>query len=43
MDSNSKKPIVSFHDLEVYRDSYKISITVMTKIVLQLPENDYIT
>lgn len=35
-----KKKIVSFHDLEVYQNSYKASIIVMTKIVPNLPDSE---
>ena len=35
-----KKPIVSFNDLEVYRNTYETSIVVMTKIVPKLPDNE---
>jgi len=39
-DENHRKPIVSFHYLEVYKNSYKASITVMTRIVPNLPESE---
>ncbi|HOW36596.1 MAG TPA: four helix bundle protein [Candidatus Omnitrophota bacterium] len=35
-----KKPIASFNDLEVYRNAYELSITVMTQIVPKLPESE---
>jgi len=35
-----KKPIVSFNDLEVYRNTYEASIAVMTKIITKLPDNE---
>lgn len=37
---NTKKPIVSFRDLEVYRNSYQYSIIIMTKIILKLPNTE---
>jgi four helix bundle protein len=37
---NGKKKIVSFHDLEVYQNTYKASIVVMTKIVPNLPDRE---
>ena len=33
-----KKPIRSFHDLEVYQNTYKHGIEVMTKIIPSLPD-----
>ncbi|PIS42995.1 MAG: four helix bundle protein [Candidatus Kerfeldbacteria bacterium CG08_land_8_20_14_0_20_40_16] len=36
----AKKPIRSFKDLEVYRNLYKSSILVMTKIIPQLPRSE---
>ena len=38
LNKNDKKPIRSFHDLEVYQNSYNASIEVMKKIVPKLPE-----
>jgi len=35
-----KKKIVSFYDLEVYQNSYKASIIVMTKMVPNLPDSE---
>ena len=46
MDTKEKKPIRSFHDLEVYQNSYNASIQVMKKIVPKLPKferNDLIS
>jgi len=40
MKIDNKKLIVSFHDLIVYQDTYKASITVMTKIVPMLPNSE---
>ena len=40
MKTDEKKPIVSFHDLEVYQNSYKASIAVMTKIIPMLPDQE---
>lgn len=37
MEAVKKKPIASFHDLDVYHNSYEASIMVMTKIVPMLP------
>jgi len=37
---NNKKPIVSFRDLEVYRNSYEYSIIIMTKIIFKLPASE---
>ena len=36
----SKNPIRSFRDLEVYQNTYKASILVMTKILPKLPESE---
>lgn len=33
----TKKPIKSFHDLDVYRNTYKAAIDVMTKLIPKLP------
>ncbi|WP_455393012.1 four helix bundle protein [[Eubacterium] cellulosolvens] len=38
MVENSKKKITSFHDLEVYQKSYKLSINVMIELIPKLPE-----
>ncbi len=35
-----KKPIASFNDLEVYRNTYESSIIVMTKIIPNLPDTE---
>ncbi|MEK7633926.1 MAG: four helix bundle protein [Patescibacteria group bacterium] len=35
-----KKPIISFRDLEVYRNSYQYSIIIMTKIINKLPQSE---
>lgn len=35
-----KKPIKSFKDLEVYQNSYKAMILVMTKIIPKLPDSE---
>ena len=35
-----KNKITSFRDLEVYRNSYKACIEVMTKIIPNLPESE---
>ncbi|MDD5289992.1 MAG: four helix bundle protein [Patescibacteria group bacterium] len=35
-----KKPIISFRDLDVYQNSYRASIVVMTKIIPALPANE---
>jgi four helix bundle protein len=37
MDDKKKKPIKSFHDLEVYQNSYNASIKVMKNIINNLP------
>jgi len=37
---NTKNPIISFKDLEIYRNSYRYSIIIMTKIILKLPTNE---
>ncbi|PIQ75597.1 MAG: four helix bundle protein [Candidatus Portnoybacteria bacterium CG11_big_fil_rev_8_21_14_0_20_40_15] len=36
----NKKPIRSYHDLDVYQNAYKASVLVMTKIVPNLPESE---
>jgi four helix bundle protein len=38
--NNREKPIVSFRDLEVYQNSYKACIEVMTKIIPNLPDSE---
>ena len=35
-----KKPIRSFHDLEVYQDTYKAMLIVMKEIVPKLPDSE---
>lgn len=35
-----KKPIASYKDLEIYRNTYRDSITVMTKIIPKLPDSE---
>ena len=35
-----RKPIKSFRDLEVYRNTYEVMIVVMGKIVPKLPESE---
>jgi len=35
-----KKPIISFKDLDIYNNSYKDSINIMTKIIIKLPESE---
>ena len=35
-----RKPIRSFHDLEIYQNTYASSITVMTEIVPKLPKEE---
>ncbi len=35
-----KKRIVSFNDLEVYRNTYKVMLAVMNQIVPSLPESE---
>jgi len=35
-----KKKITSFRDLEVYQNTYKACIEVMTKIIPNLPESE---
>ena len=37
---NNKKPITSFRDLEVYQNSYKAMLLVMTEIVSNLPDSE---
>jgi four helix bundle protein len=38
--TDSKKPIRSFNDLEVYRSTYEASVIVLTKIVPKLPPEE---
>ena len=38
MENKEKKPIKSFHDLEVYQNSYNASMEVSNKIIDSLPE-----
>jgi len=40
MSEGTKKPIKSFRDLEVYQNSYKASMVVMTEIVPNLPASE---
>lgn len=40
MDITTNKPIKSFRDLEVYRNTYRASVSVMTKIVPLLPDSE---
>jgi hypothetical protein len=40
MQGKDKKSITSFKDLEVYQNSYKACIKVMTQIVPNLPESE---
>lgn len=37
---NNYKPIKSFRDLEVYQNTYKASILVMTRIIPKLPDSE---
>ncbi len=37
---NNKKPIRSFKDLEVFQNTYKAMMVVMTKIIDQLPSSE---
>lgn len=37
---NIKKPIKSFRDLEVYQNTYKASIVIMTKLIPKLPRTE---
>lgn len=34
----NKRPIKSFRDLEVYQNTYKVSILVMTEVIPKLPD-----
>ena len=38
--NSPKKPIRSFYDLDVYRNAYRASITVLTKIIPKLPKEE---
>jgi four helix bundle protein len=38
--SEKQKPITSFRDLEVYRNSYAACVDVMTKILPNLPDSE---
>jgi len=40
IDKEEKKPITSFRDLEVYQNSYRACIEVMTKIISNLPDSE---
>jgi len=40
MEDKDKKSITSFKDLEVYQNSYKACIEVMTQIIPNLPESE---
>jgi len=40
MENQDKKPIRSFKDLRVYQITYRAAITVMTKIVPKLPDDE---
>ena len=35
-----RKPIISFKDLEIYRNTYRDSIIIMTRILPKLPESE---
>ena len=35
-----KKPIRSFYDLEVYQNTYKVSIVILTKLIPKLPQEE---
>ena len=37
---HNKKTIKSFRDLEVYKDSYKASIIVITRVISKLPDTE---
>lgn len=37
---NNQKPIRSFRDLEIYQNTYKAAILVMTKIIPKLPDSE---
>ncbi len=38
--AESKKPIRSFRDLEIYRNTYNASLVVMKEIILKLPDSE---
>jgi four helix bundle protein len=38
--NNNRAPIRSFRDLEVYQNTYKAMILVMTKIITKLPDSE---
>jgi len=38
--NNTNKPIKSFHDLEVYQNTYQTMILVMREIIPKLPESE---
>jgi len=40
MSPKAEKPIASFRDLEVYQNSYRACVEVMTKIVQNLPDSE---
>ena len=40
MSEINKKPIRSYHDLDVYQNAYKAGILVMTRIIPKLPESE---
>ena len=40
MESNYKKPIKSFKDLEVYQNSYKASVIIHSRIITKLPNKE---
>ena len=40
MDNKDKKPIRSFHDLEVYNESYDASLKVINDIIPHLPKEE---
>ena len=40
VENKRRKPIRSFQDLEVYQNTYKASITVITKVVPGLPKEE---
>lgn len=40
IDKERKRPIASFRDLEVYQNSYRACIEVMTKIISNLPDSE---
>ena len=40
MGAQNRRPIRSFRDLEVYRNTYRASILVMTRIIPKLPDSE---